>query len=300
MIPRVIATFQTKSVLRSCMLPFAVGAGIFAADYAIDILVERLHLPQGVSIAEDALLAFLVASVVYVLQQRFELASAQRKNFASEVAHQLRTPLTIQRTIGEVALQRSMSKAEYRDTLDSMMGETHNLIRLVEALLLISRMDSGQIHLVRTRLQIADFVRDVANDLDVLAQDKLQVLTIDSDDEALVEADPALLRQVVMNLLSNAIKYTPEGGTISVLTRTLPTNIVEIAVSDNGPGISPHDQERIFERFYRSGGEGDGTGLGLSISKWIVEAHKGKIYCKSGMGEGCRFTVHIPCSKVAA
>lgn len=298
--PRVVATFRPQSVLRSYMLPLAVGAAIFAADHTLDSVVERLHLSQGVSVAEDILLALLVASIVYVLQQRFELASAQLKNFASEVAHQLRTPLTIQRTIGEVALQRTMTKVEYRETLDSMMGETHNLIRLVEALLLISRMDSGQIHLVRTRFPIADFVRDVANELDVLAQDKLQLLTVDTNDDAFVEADPAMLRQVLMNLLSNAIKYTPEGGRISILTRTLPANIVEIAVSDNGPGIHPNDQERIFERFYRSGGEGDGTGLGLSISKWIVEAHKGRIYCKSSTGEGCRFTVHIPRSKLAA
>jgi signal transduction histidine kinase len=287
-------TSRQKALIRRFGTPLGVGVGIFGADHLIDLVVDRLHLSEGVSIAEDVLLALLVAGIVYVLQQRFELASAQLKHFASDIAHQLRTPLAIQRSVGELGLQRSMSTVQYQDTLESMLEETHNLIRLVEALLLIAQMDSGQIRLARTRIQLSDLVLEVTGELDVLVQEKSQTLTIDASDDTLVEVDRAMLRQALINILGNAIKYTPNGGVIAVTTRASSFDCVEITVSDNGPGIDLEDQDRVFERFYRACSDRDGTGLGLAVSKWIVEAHNGKISCKSRVGEGSQFTVRIP------
>jgi len=283
-----------KVLIRRYGVPFAFGLAMFAVDHMVEVLVQRLHLASGVGVAEDALLALVVACVIYVLRQRFEMASAQLRHFASDVAHQLRTPLSIQQSVGELALQRSMSAAQYQDTLESMLEETNNLIRLVEALLLIAKMDSGQLHLARTRLQISDLVLEVTGELEVLAQEKSQTLTVDASEDAFVDADRGMLRQVLMNLLINAIKYTPEGGAISVLTHTSANRDVEITVSDNGPGINPDDQDRVFERFYRVCSDREGIGLGLALTKWIVEAHRGKISCKSIVGQGSQFTVRIP------
>jgi signal transduction histidine kinase len=150
------------------------------------------------------------------------------------------------------------------------------------------------VRLALTRINISEFVREVASDLEVLAQDKAQMFSVDASEDALVEVDRVMFRQVLMNLLSNAIKYTPEGGAIAVHTHRLASQRVEISVSDNGPGIKPGDQDRVFDRFHRSFAGGDGTGLGLAISKWIVEAHNGTISCDSMTSGGCRFTVKIP------
>jgi signal transduction histidine kinase len=288
------ASYRRKVFLRRYLMPLAVGAAIFAADHVIDGFLERLHLPLGVSGSDDVFLALLVAGIVYVLQQRFEIASAQMQNFASDVAHQLRTPLAIQQSVGELGLHRRMSADQYQDTIESMLQETDRLTRLVDALLLIAQMDSGEVRLAFTRIRISGFVREVATELEVLAQDKFQKFSIDAGDDALVEVDQAMFRQVLMNLLSNAIKYTPEGGAIAVKTHRLSTQRMEIIVSDNGPGIHPEERDRVFERFYRSVTNQKGTGLGLAISKWIVEAHKGTIFCDGVLGEGCRFTVSLP------
>jgi len=204
--------------MRRYVMPLAVGGGVFVADHMLDAFMASLHVGGAVSWLEDICLASVVVGVVYVLELRFEIASAQLRSFALDVAHQLLTPLAIQRSVVELGLQRVLSPAQYQDTLDSILEETEHLTRLVDSLLLIARMDSGRVRLAPTKINISEFVREVASDLEVLAQEKAQVFSVDANEDALVEVDRAMFRQVLMNLLSNAIKYTPEGGAIAVHT----------------------------------------------------------------------------------
>jgi signal transduction histidine kinase len=279
---------------RRYLVPLLVGALPFVLGHVTDHLIARFHLPIAVVVVEDSVFALLTAGIVYVFYQRFEIVSERLRTFTSEVGHQLRTPLSIMRTVGELGLQRPLSAAQYQDILASMLEEVDGVSRLTDDLLLIARMDSGQIHLARTRLRVSELVQEVAGVLEVLAQEKSQALSIDAVDDALVKADRTMLRQAFMNLLDNAIKYTPEGGVVAVRSRRPLHGQVEIVVSDNGPGLHPEDAEQVFQRFFRSAPDHSGTGLGLSISKSIVEAHGGKIVCDSMLGQGCSFTVQHP------
>jgi len=288
------AYYILKAPLRRFGLPLAWGIAFFAIGRLTDSLATRFILFPAGGVVEGLFLATIVAVIVFILMQRFGVVSAQLDNFASDIAHQIRTPLAIQQSLAEHGLRRTLSAAQYQDTLESMLEETHNLTRLVDALLFMARMESGQTGLSRSRFQACDLVREVASLLDVLAKEKSQTLTVDVSEQMPVDADRAMLRQVVINLLANAIKFTPEGGKIFARTHLSPSGCVEIEVRDTGPGINPKDRVRVFERFYRSSTTGGGTGLGLAISKSIVEAHRGEISCENTASGGCRFTVLIP------
>ncbi len=276
------------------LVPLVSGLATAVAVYLIDEFLARHHLPADATLLDDVLLGILVAFLITILQQRFQAALGQLQSFTSDASHQLRTPLAILRNLGEVALQRPLPQAQYQDVIGSMLEEVSRLTRLVENLLLIARMDAGQVRLQRGQFRACDLVRSVVSALEVLAQEKSQVLSTGADDSTVIEGDEGMLRQALMNVLHNAIKYTPEKGQIAVQTRVSPPGFVEIIVSDNGPGISSEGHGRIFDRFQRLSADHTGSGLGLPICKWITEAHHGEISCHSRPGGGCQFIMKLP------
>jgi signal transduction histidine kinase len=179
-----------------------------------------------------------------------------------------------------------------------MLEESNRLNRLVEGLLLVARADSGEVQLDRIDLPALQLARETANLLDVLSEEKGQIVSVQGDDAACVHADRTVLKQVLVNLLDNAIKYTPLGGRITVRVRNGDAHTTAIEVEDTGPGIAPEHRERVFDRFYRvdeaRSRDTGGAGLGLAIAKWGAEVHGGRLELESKPSSGCIFRLLLP------
>jgi signal transduction histidine kinase len=195
-------------------------------------------------------------------------------------------------------LRKEGPAEHYREVIASMLEEAGRLTRLVESLLAIARADAGQIQLTRTRIVVLPFVREVNSLLEVLAEEKRQHLLIEGSESAAVQADCAIVRQILINLFDNAIKYSPPGGLIVI--RVLPANDqkVTIEVEDSGPGIRVEHRDRVFDRFYRvdegRSRDAGGAGLGLAFAKWGAEAHGGRLELACPVQGGCIFRLSLP------
>jgi heavy metal sensor kinase len=225
---------------------------------------------------------------------RLEKAFDQLRRFTADASHEMRTPLTALRTVGEVGLREPRTEPEYREMVGSMLEEADRLNRLVESLLTLARADGGHVRLLRERVDLGSLARDVVDHLSVLAEDKSQTLGVDVEAPVSVDVDRVVLRQAVINLLDNAIKFTPVNGTIRVtVNRRLSEAVLE--VRDSGPGIPAEQRALIFERFYRidKGRSRDtgGVGLGLSIARWAAEVNEGRIEVDSPPEGGSVFRV---------
>jgi signal transduction histidine kinase len=222
----------------------------------------------------------------------------QLRRFTADASHELRTPLTAMRSVGEVALQKSLDPAAYRDVIGSMLEEVDRLTRLVESLLTLTRAESGRIPLAREVVDLGALAASVADYLRVLAEEKEQTLALVAAAQVNAECDPTILRQGLINLLHNAIKYTPDRGSIRVqVTKTL-AGEAAIEVEDTGRGIPAVHQKQIFERFYRAdqgrSRDSGGVGLGLAIARWAVEANGGRIELESEDDKGSLFRIVLP------
>jgi heavy metal sensor kinase len=296
-------------------LPLAIGlagaGGYFLARHALspvdrmarrahEINAEHLSARLDVENPSDELgrLAMAFNDTLARLEHSFE----QLRRFTSDASHELRTPLTAIRSVGEVGLRRDGSAEHYREVIGSMLEEAGRLTRLVDSLLVIARADSGQIQLARTGIAVLAFVREVTSLLEVLAEEKGQQVSVEGEASAEVQADPAILRQVLINLLDNAVKYSPAGGQIAVRVRAFEDR-VEIEVGDSGPGIAAEHRARVFERFYRvdegRSRDAGGAGLGLAIAKWGAEAHGGRLELDCPASGGCIFRLLLPAGKAA-
>jgi heavy metal sensor kinase len=238
------------------------------------------------------------ALVFNELLQRLEDSFTQLKRFTSDASHELRTPLASLRSIGEVSLQSDRSAEECYEVIGSMLEEVRRLTHLVDRLLAMARADSGEISLQRSRFSCFDLVQEVIDLVGVLAEDKQQTLRVSGNKEIAVHADRGILRQAILNLVANAIKFSPAGSEILIVVRQFSVNFAEIAISDRGPGITPEEQARIFDRFYRTdegrSRKNGGAGLGLSIAKWSVEVQGGSIGVLPRQDGGSCFYVRLP------
>lgn len=224
---------------------------------------------------------------------RFEIAYRALDRLTADVSHELRTPLTAMRSIGQVALQEQ-DPAALHNALGGMLEEVERMNHLINRLLLLARADNNEIPV---QLEAALVGRVLAEVLEVhgrVAEEKRQRMEIDCPDYLLAVFDPALLRLAMMNLVQNAIRHSPPDTRILVRA-SVRNDRVEIEVVDEGPGIAPEHQGRIFERFYRvdkarSRADG-GVGLGLAIVKWAVERMDGSVDLRSEVGGGCTFRV---------
>jgi signal transduction histidine kinase len=194
----------------------------------------------------------------------------------------------------EVALEHDRDAAEYQRVLATVNEQVDRMVRLISGLLLLARSDAGALPLQRERIDLADLVESVAEQIQPLAERKGLQIKVAGEGAPTAIADEDLLLQLVLNLADNAVKYTPEGSvTLGWQDGATPS----IFVRDTGPGIAPAHQQRIFERFYRvdparSRATG-GVGLGLAIARWIAEAHGGELRLESN-GAGSTFTLVLP------
>jgi len=265
------------------------------ADRARTITAERLseRLPVENPGDEVGRLAVVFNETLARLEQSFD----RLRRFTADASHELRTPLTALRTVGEVGLREPRDPAAYREVIGSMLEEVDRVTRLVESLLLLSRADAGQVPLRREPLEVSALVREVAERLGVLAEEKRVRVSVEAPPSPGVQGDPTLLRQALENLLDNAIRLSPEGGTVRIAVRDA-GGALAIEVGDEGPGIAPEHRARVFDRFYRvdeaRSRDRGGAGLGLAIAWWAVEAHGGRIELESEVGKGSTFRIVLP------
>ncbi len=238
-----------------------------------------------------------LARVINDLLGRLELSFSQMQRFTADASHELRTPLTAIRAVGEVALRNAKDETGLRETVGSMLEEATRLTRLIDAMLMLSRADSGRIPVNRRESSLHDLVAEVAAQLSVLAEDKNQSIVVAADPAAVsANVDPVILRLALVNLVDNAIRYSPAGGRID-LEVSNGGREATIDVRDQGPGVSPIHQQRIFERFYRvdeaRSRQDGGAGLGLAIARWAVEVHDGRLEIISEPGAGSVFRIRL-------
>jgi two-component system, OmpR family, sensor kinase len=223
--------------------------------------------------------------------ERLERLFLSQRRFVADVSHELRTPLTtIQGNLD--LLKRFGTDAT---SLEAMDSEVKRMTRLVGDLLMLAQADSGRLPLLETRVELSALVLEVYQQAQVLAKEI--DLKLGAVDAVQVKGDPDRLKQLVLNLATNALKYTPAGGQVTISLQNQ-AGYAFVQVSDTGIGIPPEDLEHIFDRFYRvdkaRSRQMGGTGLGLSIARWIAEAHGGKIWAESEIGQGSTFIVQLP------
>jgi len=232
---------------------------------------------------------------------RLQSSFDQMRRFTSDASHELRTPLTAIRSVGEVGLREKRNEGQYREIIGSMLEEVDSLSRLVDRLLLLSRAETGDALLSREDVKLAALVEDVVAQLEVLAEEKQQVIAVEGNAALHWTGDRLVLRQALINLVDNAIKYTQDGGRIVIRVAQLGRNNI-IDVIDNGPGIPEELRSRVFDRFYRvdksRSRENGGTGLGLAIAKSAVEVQGGSLSLIDADGApGCVFRITLPGGK---
>ncbi len=228
-----------------------------------------------------------------------EAADRQRRELLADVAHELRTPLSIIQ--GNLEGLRDGVYQPTPEHVELVLDETRQLGRLVDDLRLLTLAEARQLPLDRQTMDAAQLLADVREAFAGQADEAGVSVAVDRDGALpVLRGDPQRLGQVLGNLLGNALRYTPPGGSVTLGAAALPDGQgVELWVADTGAGIPAADLPRIFDRFWRgdparSHAEGAGSGLGLAIAKSLVEAHGGRIWAESRLGQGTRIAFILP------
>ena len=224
----------------------------------------------------------------------------RQQTFVANASHELRTPLTLLRASAEVARRGLQDQDAKYELLGDILSETDHMSRLVDDLLLLSRLDTDRLHLERQPVAAEAFLNDLVREMGRVAAGRGVTLDV-LQAQGSILADPARLRQVLLIMLDNALRHTPSGGAIHIAA-FLVGRQTKWQVSDTGSGISAKHLPYIFERFYRGEADrdqaGSGSGLGLAIAKGLVEAMHGHITVASLPGQGTQVTLTFPVSNV--
>ncbi|PKN92647.1 MAG: hypothetical protein CVU44_13380 [Chloroflexi bacterium HGW-Chloroflexi-6] len=228
----------------------------------------------------------------------FKELDTMKTEFVNTVSHDLRSPLTLMRGYATMLEMVGELNEQQQGYVKKIISGVENMARLVNNLLDLGRIEVG-VGLQLETAPIFEIVERVTSTLQMQASQKNITLTVDmpADMSVMIEADNALLQQAVYNLVENAIKYTPQDGKVMVRARVSEA-LFHFEVQDSGIGVSPIDQPRLFEKFYRGGQrearEQKGSGLGLAIVRSIVERHGGKVWLESQLGKGSTFFIEVP------
>ena len=225
--------------------------------------------------------------------QRLERA---RREMVSNISHELSTPITSIGLLADTLLnvaEREKPK-RLRKMAKDIRRETDTLMHLVQEMRDLSLIESGQMPIRLTPAPLLPIVTNTLQQLESLAENKEQAVTVEVPADIAVLADEVQIQRALKNIVHNAIKFTPRGGHIRISARHGDTEAV-LAVSDDGPGIPAEDLSRIFERFFQvDRARRHGTGLGLAIVRHIVRAHGGRTWAESVEGEGATFYIALP------
>lgn len=240
--------------------------------------------------------------VLMVLHDATRLRQLERtrREFVANVSHELRTPLSLIKGSVETLLDGAVSQPAIASKfLDIIDRHCDRLTFLIEDLLTLSRLESGQLAINYDIVPLRGHVSEVFDDFRRKAEERGVQLFNDVPSGLRARADSDRLDQVLSNLIDNAIKYGRPGGSVRIEGREIPgSDLIEMAVADDGPGIPTEAAERVFERFYRvdtaRSREQGGTGLGLSIVKHIIQAHGGEVRLETAPAKGAAFRFTLP------
>lgn len=262
---------------------------------AAEITANRLHtrLPVEAIPLELADLADTLNGMLSRLEDSFQRLS----DFSSDLAHELRTPVSNLLTQTQVTLSKARSADDYRDILASNAEEFERLSRTISDMLFLAKADHNQIVPNREPIDLAEEIGDLLEYYDVLAEEKAIALSLSGSGR--VVGDRLMLRRAVSNLLSNALRHTPNGGVVTVQINETDDGMAYIAVENTGSEIPAEHLPRLFDRFYRVDSSRlrttESSGLGLAITRSIVLAHGGGVDVCSANGLTC-FTLSLPTS----
>ncbi|HUA64827.1 MAG TPA: ATP-binding protein [Alphaproteobacteria bacterium] len=261
---------------------------------ATAIKISAGDLSQRINVTEMESELGRLAAVLNSTFERLESAFALQKQFASDAAHELRTPVSVILTQTQSSLSRDREATDYKQTIEACQRAAQRMRKLISALLELARLDAGQapinrlpVDFSKTVAECVELVRPLAEQRSIRMSVEISLIEITGDAEKLAV--------VITNLLTNAIEYNHDGGEIKIAARR-DGSMAVLTVKDTGRGISPEDLPRVFERFYRAdrSRSSGNAGLGLAISKAIVAAHGGTIDVASEEHTGTVFTIRLP------
>jgi signal transduction histidine kinase len=287
LIPRVLHELLAEP--QYVIIPKALN--LIAALVVVLVIVRR-WLP-GI---EDTLSDYRRTQRLYEDLRRSESA---RDDLTRMIVHDMRTPLTSVLGGLQTVAAGGLSEDEERELLANARQDSEELLQMVNSLLDISRMESGEMELSLAEFPLGEVAQEAVDRAAGLAAAKSLQLSLDALAEPLtVLADRSAISRVLGNLLGNAIKFVPQGGEVRVSVASEDDGGAVVTVANNGPGIPPELHERIFDKFFRAEvadrAPAHSTGLGLAFCKLAVEAHGGRIWVTGDPGEGAQFHFSIP------
>ncbi len=289
------------------MVPLLLGAGRLAAAHALAPVARIAKVAQSITPAQlsrriplDPPWPRELTGLVQVFNQMLDNLESnfeRLSRFSADIAHELRTPLSTLTGSLDVCLTRPRGEAEYRAAIASALEDGQRLTGLIENLLFLARVENPAHALRVERCEVSEICTGVVAQYETQSRPKGLHLRIAG--AATLYADTLLLRQAVGNVVANAVRHAPPGSEIVLAIAGGPASGVEIAVSDQGPGIAPTHLPRLFDRFYqtdpaRGHQAAQGSGLGLSIVRSIMELHGGWAAIDSEQGRGTRVTLRFP------
>ncbi len=246
-----------------------------------------------------------LARVLNEMLERLERQVQRIRQFTADAAHELRTPIAALRGNAELALGEAADANRRREALEESIEEYDRLSRLTEDLLSLARADAGQLLSARQPVDVGKAIEDVVDLFSALAEERGIELSTSVGCNAVIDADPGRVRQVLSNVFDNALKFTDRGGEVRAVLSTAHDKAF-LTISDNGIGIEHENIPKLFDRFYRADkarsrssslkGESNGFGLGLPICYSIMAAHGGSIRVESSVGRGTSVFIEFPLS----
>jgi signal transduction histidine kinase len=278
----VVAVFVARRVAAPVTALTAAAADLEAGRR--DVRVNRPDAPGELGILSTAFDRMAAA---------VEHEDQLRRQLVADVAHEVRTPLTILRATTEGLVDGVLSPD--RSTLTSLHDEVLRLTQLVSDLETLAAADAAGLQLHRTTVDLADIALEAAEAIAPMAAERSLSLTR-ALDAAPAYADERRIHQIVANLLANAIRYTPPGASISIETGRLSGGQAFVRVTDTGPGLNEHDLVHVFDRFYRGSAShgSQGSGVGLAIAAELTDAHHGRLTAANAATGGACFTLTLP------
>jgi signal transduction histidine kinase len=301
-IKRLDQSRERLSGLNSVLIAAAIITWLLVIGFAI-ALMRQLRATERAHAEMQALTTDLEQA-----RREAEEASRAKSNFLASMSHELRTPLNAVLGFADIMRQGlfgPVGHPRYVDYVDGIVKSGQHLLSLINDVLDMSRVEAGKLELSEEDLDLRKSIDEAFDLVTVTAEGKGVSLT-----RALpailprLQADPRLLRQMMLNLLSNAIKFTPEGGSVEVAAAVLTDGGLAIRVRDTGVGMTDHQLKRVFEPFSQGDSqrarEAGGSGLGLPITRRLVELHDGQIHLSSRKSAGTTATLIFPASRVQA